>query len=339
MVVTQFGGPEVLQIQDLPEPAPREQDLLIEVRCAALNPIDFKIRRGAFREGRTLPFVPGYDVSGIVRTLPRTPHPGGRPRSSQSFQIGDEVYASPSLVRDGSNAELVSVDVRTVAPKPRSLDHAEAAALPLVTLTAWESLYERARIEAGETVLIHAGGGGVGHIAIQLAKVRGCHVLTTAGRAETIELCRSLGADVVIDYTSNDFADRVKEETDGRGCDVVFDCVGDDVFDRSIACVSVNGRMVTCVGSGSANRLGDLFVRNASLHFEFMAAPTMYGIRPEKQGEILRAAAELVDNDRLEPHVSRIFNLEELAEAHRHQETGHVTGKIAIRVTGFSHGT
>lgn len=330
MVVTQFGDQQVLRIQDLPEPVPREQDLLIEVRCAALNPVDFKIRRGAFRKGRQLPFVLGYDLSGIVRAIP--PNPPGNITPTVLFNVGDEVYASPSLVRDGSNAELVCVDARTVALKPLNLQHPEAAALPLVALTAWESLYERARIVAGETVLIQAGGGGVGHIAIQLAKIRGCRVLTTAGRPETIELCRSLGADVVIDYTSDDFVERVREETGGHGCEAVLDCVGNEVFNRSVDCVAVNGRMVTCVGSDSPNSLRDLFVRNASLHFEFVGAPTMYGVRPEKQGEILCAVAELVDSGRLKPHVSRVLDLKELAEAHRHQETGHATGKIVIRV-------
>lgn len=323
MVVSQFGGPEVLELREVAEPAPGEHDLLIEVHCAALNPVDFKIRRGAFGEGRTLPIIPGYDVSGVVRAC------GSK---AEGFNVGDEIYASPSLIRDGADAPFVCVDARTAAPKPRSLDHAHAAALPLVTLTAWEALYERAQIQAGETVLIHAGGGGVGHVATQLAKSRGCRVLTTAGREQTIDLSRSLGADVVIDYTQDDFTDQVKHETAGQGCAVVFDCVGGEVFDRSLGCVAVNGRMLTIVGTGSVDALRKLFVRNASLHFEFMGAPTIYGIRPQKQGRILRAAAALVDRGQLRVHVSRTLDLPDLAEGHRLQETGHVTGKIAVRV-------
>src|SRR5204862_1663588 len=138
------------------------EDLLIEVHAAGVNPVDFKIRRGAFREGRVLPFIPGYDVSGLVREM------GSAVRG---FEIGDAVYASPSIIRNGANAEYVCVDARTAAHKPTSLDPIQSAALPLVALTAWEALLLRAQMQNGETVLIHAGGGGVGHIAIQLAKL------------------------------------------------------------------------------------------------------------------------------------------------------------------------
>jgi len=323
MVVSQFGPPEVLKLQDMPHPKPSPHDLLIEVHAAALNPVDYKIRRGAFREGRTLPFILGYDVSGVVREMGS---------AAQGFGIGDEVYASPSLIRNGANAEYVCVDARTAAPKPASVDHIHAAALPLVTLTAWEALLLRARIEQGETVLIHAGGGGVGHIAIQLAKLQGCRVLTTASRDESIDLCRRLGADVVIDYSKEDFVQRVQQETHGGGCPVVFDTVGSQTFDRSLDCVAVNGRLITAVGTPSAEIAQKLFRKNATLHFEFMGAPTVYGVRPESQGEILEAAARLVDKGELKPHVSRVIHLEELAEGHRLQESGHVTGKIVVLV-------
>lgn len=323
MVVTQFGPPEVLKLQDMPQPRPAPNDLLLEVHSAALNPVDYKIRRGAFREGRTLPFIPGYDVSGVVREIGS---------AASGFTMGDEVYASPSLIRNGADAEYVCVDARTVAHKPASLDHIHAAALPLVTLTVWEALLLRARIDKGETALIHAGGGGVGHIAIQLAKVHGCRVLTTASRDESLVLCRRLGADVVIDYAREDFVQRVQQETNGGGCPVVFDAVGGQTFDRSLDCVAVNGRLITVVGTPSAEIAQKLFCKNATLYFEFMGAPTVYGVRPESQGEILRAAAKLVEEGKLKPHVSRIIDLEELAEGHRLQESGHVTGKIVVRV-------
>jgi NADPH2:quinone reductase len=323
MVVTQFGPPDVLKPQQLPQPKPSPADLLIEVHAAALNPIDFKVRQGAFSKGRKLPFPLGYDVSGLVREMgPEV----------QGFKIGDAVYASPSLVRDGANAEFVCVDARTAARKPASLDHAQAAALPLVTLTAWEAFLLRARIQQGEIVLIHAGGGGVGHVAVQLAKHQGCRVLATASRDESIALCRQLGADVIINYVREDFVERVKQETGGRGCPVIFDTVGDKVFDRSLDCIAVDGRLITCVGTPSAEIAPKLFRRNATLYFEFMGTPTVYGVRPESQGEILRAAAKLVDEGKLKPHVSRVIELEELAEGHRLQESGHVTGKVVVRV-------
>src|ERR1043166_7401755 len=183
IVVTQVGEPAVLQPRDMPAPTPGEQDLLIEVHACGLNPIDFKVRRGALAKGRQLPIILGFDVSGVVRDLGR---------GVAGFKVGDEVYAAPSLVRNGANAELVCVDARTVALKPRTLDHVQTAALPLVTITAWEALLQRARIQPGETVLIHAGGGGVGHVAIQIAKLHGCRVLTTASQPEALQLCRQL---------------------------------------------------------------------------------------------------------------------------------------------------
>lgn len=325
MTVTQLGPPEVLQVRDLPMPVPEDHDLLIEVHAAALNPVDYKIRRGAFAHGRTFPFVLGYDVSGVVREV-------GRAAQGQGFKVGDAVYASPSLIRNGSNAEFISVDARTAAHKPKSLDHLQAAALPLVGLTAWEALLLRARIQPGETLLIHAGGGGVGHIAVQLAKLHGCRVLTTASRDESIALCRRFGVDAVIHYREEDFVARVKQETEGRGCPVVFDTVGGDTFDRSLDCVAVDGRLITVVGTPSEHLSRKLFIKNATLYFEFVGTPTLYGVRLEGQGEILRALAQLVDAGRLIPHVGRVISLEELPEGHRLQESGHVTGKIVVQV-------
>ncbi len=201
-----------------------------------------------------------------------------------------------------------------------------------MTITAWESLVQRARIQSGETVLIHAGGGGVGHVAIQLAKLHGCRVLTTASRTESMELCRQLGADVVINYREENFVERVKAETGGRGCPVVFDTVGGETFDKSLDCLAADGRIITCVGAPSDKIPQKLFRLNATLFFEFMGAPGVYGIRPESHGEILRAAAALVDAGKLKPHVSRVLGFDEIAEGHRLIEAGHVTGKLVVRV-------
>jgi NADPH2:quinone reductase len=323
IVVTEFGGPEVLQPKDMPVPVPGEHDLLIEVHACGLNPIDFKVRRGALAKGRQLPIILGFDVSGVVREVGK---------AVTAFHSGDEVYASPSLARNGANAEFVCVDARTAALKPKTLDHVQTAALPLVTLTAWEALLHRVRAQSGETILIHAGGGGVGHVAIQMAKLHGCRVITTAGRNESLELCRRLGADVVINYTDTDFVQRVKEETAGRGCPVVFDTVGGETFDRSLDCVAVDGRIVTCVGSPSEKIAQKLFRINATLYFEFMGTPGVYGVRPESHGDILRRAAALVDQGKLKPFVSRVLNFEEVAEGHRLLESGHVTGKLVVLV-------
>src|ERR1041384_2132051 len=145
VAIAEFGGPEVLKEQDLPVPVPGDNDLLVEVRACGLNPIDFKVRRGALAKGRALPIILGFDVSGVVR---------GAGKAVNGFRVGDEVYAAPSLVRNGANAEFVCVDARMAAHKPKSLDHVQTAALPLVTITAWEALLQRARIQHNETVLI-----------------------------------------------------------------------------------------------------------------------------------------------------------------------------------------
>jgi NADPH:quinone reductase len=323
MTVSEFGGPEVLKPQDLPAPTPGEHDLLIEVHACGLNPIDFKVRRGALTKGRELPIILGFDVSGVVRDLGK---------SATNFRVGDEVYAAPALVRNGANAELVCVDARTVALKPKTLDHIQTAALPLVTVTAWEALVQRARIQNGENVLIHAGGGGVGHVAIQIAKLHGCRVFTTASRAESLDLCRKVGADIVINHREADFVERVKHETGRRACAVIFDTVGGETFDRSLDCLAPDGRIITCVGTPSDKIPQKLFRLNATLIFEFMGAPGVYGLRPESHGEILRAVAALVDEGKLKPHVGRILEFEEIAEGHRLLEAGHVTGKLVVRL-------
>jgi len=159
-------------------------------------------------------------------------------------------------------------------------------------------------------------------------------VLTTASRDESLDLCRRLKADVVINYEQADFVERAQQETGGQGCAVVCDTVGGKTFDRSLDCVAVNGRLITIVGTPSEQIPQKLFRKNATLYFQFMGAPTVYGIRPESQGEILRAAAKLVDDGKLQPHVGRVLNLEDLTEGHRLQESGHVTGKIVVKVKG-----
>ena len=323
MVVTKYGGPEVLQLRDMPTPVPGDNDLLVEVVCAAMNPVDFKIRTAPRWGERKFPFILGYDVSGIVR---------GLGKNVTGFKVGDEIYASPNIARDGADAEYVCVDHRSAAHKPKSIDHAHAAALPLVTLTAWESLHLHGQIKAGDTVLIHAGAGGVGHIAIQLAKIHGCTVITTAGRDETVALCKQVGADHVINYHSEDVLARVKEITNDKLCPVVFDTVGGETFNLSLRCVAFYGRVVTIVPGIPTDHINSLFAKCASIHLEYMGLPTMFNVGPERQGQMLREVAKLVEAGRLKPHVSRRVKLENLQEAHVQQQSGRMLGKIVIEV-------
>jgi NADPH:quinone reductase len=322
IVIREPGGPHVLLPEDRPEPELRDTDVLVEVHATSVNPVDTKARQ---RPGnRAFPVIVGYDVSGvIVKCGPRV----------SGWQPGDEIFATANLFRNGANAEYVALDYRSMARKPRSVDHGTAAALPLVSQTAWEALHLRARINPAQTVLIHAGAGGVGHIAIQLAKLHGCRVITTAGRPESIAFCRDvLKADEVIDYRSTNVVERVNEITGGKGLPVVFDTVGGDVFLQSIDCAGVNGHVVTIVGANTGDRGQSLLYRNVTVHYEFMGIPTAYEVEPERPGQILSGIARLVDAGLLTPHVSHRFPLEQVADGHRQVETSRTIGKVVIEV-------
>lgn len=321
-LIRELGGPDVIQIGELPKPTPGEHDLLVEVHATSVNPVDTKIRQGS--RPRELPLVLGYDVSGVVVAT------GARVRG---FQVGDEVYGCPNLFGHGANAEYALLDARAAAEKPRSLSHVQAACVPLVALTAYEALHERARLSPGETVLIQAGAGGVGHLAVQLARLHGARVVTTAGRAESIAFCRDvLHADEVIDYRSSDFVERALALSDGRGLPVVFDTVGGETFQRSIACTAPLGRLVTILTSEPGPAAAALLYKSITVHYEFMGARVAYDDAPERQAGILRAVAQLLDRGLLQVHVSREWTLEELPAAHRAIETGRTIGKHAVRV-------
>lgn len=324
MTITQTGSVEQLKLQDMPKPSLGPLDMLIEVEASSVNPVDTKVREGLFAASREFPFIPGYDVCGTVVELGSN--------VSDSFAVGDQIIASPNLLRHGAHASYVCVDHRTAAKKPASMSVEEAAVMPLVGLTAWESLHTRAGIRNGETVLVQAGGGGVGHVAIQLAKAQGCTVLTTASRDESIELCKQCGADHVINYTEEDVVEAVKRITNGAGCAVVFDTVGGSIFEQTMDCVAINGRVSAIVYTKTDQIFDKLFRRNATLHLEFMGVPPIYGINPQCQGETLSKMGALVEAGQLKMHISKTISLEQIPEAHEQLQGGHTTGKIAVRV-------
>jgi NADPH2:quinone reductase len=325
MVQREHGSPDVLRFEDIPEPALRDTDVLVEVHATSVNPVDTKVRANATVK-REWPLVLGYDVSGVVVKC--------GPLATQ-WRAGDEIFATPHLFRPGANAEYVAIDGRSAARKPTSIDHAAAAALPLVAQTAWEALHLRARIQPGQTVLIQAGAGGVGHIAVQLAKLHGCRVLTTAGRPESLAFCRDvLRADEIIDYRNTNVLERVRELTGGRGVPVALDTVGSDAFVQCLDSVAINGQVVTILGGSTdlRERGQSLLYRNVTISYEFMGIPTAYEIEPERPGEILRAIAKLVDAGALRPEVRHRFPLARLADAHRQVETGRTIGKVSVDV-------
>ena len=325
MVQREHGAPDVLHLEDLPEPVLRDTDVLVEVHATSVNPVDTKVRARA-TVPREWPLLLGYDVSGVVVRC--------GPRVTQ-WKPGDEIFAAPNLFRPGANAEYVALDARSAARTPATLDHATAAVLPLVSQTAWEALHLRARIEPGQTVLIHAGAGGVGHVAVQLAKLHGCRVITTASREESLAFCRDvLRADQVIDYRRQDVVQEVQKLTAGKGVPVALDTVGGDVFVQCLDCVGVNGHVVTILGGSTdlKQRGQALLYRNVTISYEFMGIPTAHEIEPHRPGEILAVIAKLADSGALRPEVRHRFPLERLADAHRQVETGRTVGKVAVIV-------
>ena len=330
MVMTAAGNPDVLQLQDVAEPKIEQSNqILVQLEAAGVNPIDTKIRsRGTFYPEQ-MPAILGCDGAGIVKAV------GDR---VQQFQPGDEVYfCAGGLGKKGTGnyAQLAVIPEHLVAPKPKSLSFAEASAAPLVLITAWEALFDRGRLEAGQKVLIHAGAGGVGHVAIQLAKIKGAEVLTTVGSSDKARLVRQLGADEPILYKQKDFVDAVLNWTNKEGVDLAFDTVGGQTFFASCNAVKVYGDLVTLLEPNYD--LGKLKVarnRNLRLSFELMLTPMLQGlVEAEKhQGEILKQCAKLIDEGQLKIYLNQTFPLSEAAAAHQAIEAGSMTGKIALSI-------
>jgi len=328
------GSPAVLQLHDLPAPTiQKETDVLVKLRAAGINPIDTKLRaRGTFYPDRT-PHVLGCDGAGVVEAVGA---------AVQRFQVGDEVFFCNGGLGGsiGTYAELAVVDERFLALKPAALSFAEAAAAPLVLITAWESLYDRGRLQAGEVlskkVLIQAGAGGVGHVAIQLAKLQGAEVCTTVSTAEKAEFVKQLGADSVILYKNTDVVDRVLAWTQGEGVDLAFDTVGGETFYKTIPAVKIYGDLVTILEPDPA--LGNLKtarMRNLRISLELMLTPMLQGLvsAQQHQADILQQCASLCDRNLLKIHVSKTFPLEQAQAAHELLEAGSVTGKIVLLIS------
>jgi NADPH2:quinone reductase len=232
--IRQLGDPEqALKLTEVEEPRPEPGEVVIEVRTAALNFFDILLCRGEYQARPELPFTPGGEISGTV-------HEAG---DDSGMQVGQHVIATPPLPR-GGYADKVAVPESSVFPVPESMPFEKAAALPITYQTAHVALHHRAQLKSDDTVLVHAGAGGVGSAAIQIARAAGARVVATAGGPEKVGVCKELGADIAIDYREENFVEVVKEATEGRGADVIFDPVGGDVFDGSRRCVAFEGRIV-----------------------------------------------------------------------------------------------
>ncbi|MFJ8533688.1 NADP-dependent oxidoreductase [Streptomyces sp. NPDC093591] len=302
-----LGGPEVLKEVEIERPTPRPNEVLVRVRAAGLNPTDWKHRANGGFLGEP-PFVLGWDVSGVVEAVGI---------GVARFAPGDEVFGMLSYpFGHGSHAEYVSAPARTFAHKPASIDHTQAGALPLVSLTAWQALVEYADLKPGQRVLIHAAAGGVGHVAVQIAKARGAYVIGTASAGKH-DFLRSLGADELIDYRETDFAEAVKD------VDVVLDTLGGETSVRSLRVLRPGGVVVSILPVGSdefheeAERLG---VRGVRMLVDADRAD-------------LRAIVELVEKGELRAEIAGTFPLADAAEAHALGDTGRTTGKLVLLVS------
>ena len=330
ILMTDAGSPEVLQLQEVPQPRiEKDTEILVRLRAAGVNPIDTKLRqRGTFYPDQ-MPAILGCDGAGVVEAVGS---------GVQRFQVGDEVYFCAGGLgehRTGNYAQLAVVDERMVARKPSSLSFAEAAAAPLVLITAWEALYDRGRLEAGQRVLIHAGAGGVGHVAIQLAKLKGAEVCTTVGSQDKARLARQFGADHSILYKQTDFVQAALDWTGGEGVDLAFDTVGGKTFYDTFPAVRVYGDVVTILEPDPTHfNWKTARSRNLRISLELMLTPMLQGLvaAQQHQAEILNQCATWIDEGKLKIHLSQTFPLQDAAAAHKALETGSTTGKIALLI-------
>jgi NADPH:quinone reductase-like Zn-dependent oxidoreductase len=305
IVLHKYGGPEVLELEETTRPEPKDDEALIRVMAASVNPVDAAIRSGKYAEyfHTSLPLIPGMDAAGVVE------------RTGKNFtklKEGDPVYAFFTLRSEGGYAEFAVAKENEVSLKPPSLTYEQAAAVPAVGSTAWQALVDTAHLQAGQTVLIHGGSGGVGHMAIQIAKALGARVIATASTANQGFL-KSLGADQAIDYTTTKFEEIAKD------VDVVLDAVGGDTLTRSYGAVKKGGIIVTLAGEPDESALTAHSIRGVSIS----ASP---------KTETFAALTRLIDEKKLTPVVTQVFPLGQVAKAQEQIATRHTRGKVVLRV-------
>ncbi|GLK18933.1 NAD(P)H quinone oxidoreductase [Herbiconiux flava] len=321
VLIAHPGDASVLELSDVDDPRPGPGQLLIEVAAAGVNRADVAQRQGHYPPPPGAPAWPGLEVSGTVGEL-------GPGAEASGFAVGDRVCA---LLGGGGYATRVVVDSGHVLPVPDSVDLVDAAGLPEVVATVWSNVFQLAGLRSGETLLVHGGSSGIGTMAVQLGRAFGARVAVTARSAEKLEACRELGASILIDYTRDDFVERVQSEA--GGADVVLDVVGGDYLDRNVAALAVNGRIANISSSGgpAALDLGALMRKRGTLRSTSLRA------RPdEEKAEIIRSVLEdvwpLLADGRVRPVIGARFPLADAADAHRLMESSAHIGKILLVV-------
>ncbi|MEK4284059.1 MULTISPECIES: zinc-dependent alcohol dehydrogenase family protein [Ureibacillus] len=324
-VIQTFGNPSVFQIQDLPTPEVIPGHVLIQVKATSVNPIDTKVRSGFVPAvAPEFPAVLHGDVAGVVCAVGE---------GVSKFQVGDEVYGCAGGFKGttgGALAEYMLADADLLAHKPKNLSMEEAAAIPLVAITAWEALFNRGKLAPGQNILIHAATGGVGHVAIQLAKWAGAKVYSTASSKEKLEIGARLGADVTINYLEESVQDYVQKYTNGKGFDIVFDTVGGENLDRSFEAAALHGT-VLAIAARSTHDLSPLHSKGLSLHVTFMLLKILNKESRKEYGEILEKITNIIEDGKLRPLLDpNIFTFDEVSKAHEHLESGKAIGKIVL---------
>src|SRR5438094_9828148 len=305
VVANGYGGPEVLKYQDAPKPEPKDDEILVRVMAAAVNPVDSYVRQGMFakRGMDNRPAIIGYDISGVVEKTGA---------NAKKFKAGDKVYSYLSVMRGGGYAEFAIAKESETALKPKNIDFEEAAAVPLAATTAWQSLVDEAKLNVGQTVLIHGGSGGVGSFAIQIGKARGAKVIATASTAHQ-DLLKQLGVDQAIDYTATKFEDMVKD------VDIVLNCVRAKALARPYGVVKKGGIIVSITDEPDQTECAKHGIRGTRL-----------GANPD--AKVLEELTKLIEARKMTPIVSQTFPLAEASKAHQQIETHHTLGKIVLKV-------
>ncbi len=304
---TTYGGPEVIEIQDVPNPTPAKNQVLIQVYAATINPFDYKVRRGDMKVMMPLklPLTLGGNLSGVVTEVGT---------DVANFKVGDEVFGQSYAFGGGSGAiaEYAVSNIDTIAIKPKKVNHIEAGSLPLVGSSAIQALEQHINLQKNQKILIHGGAGGIGGIAIQLAKHLGLYVATTVG-SKDVEFVKSLGADKVIDFKTQDFSTMLKDY------DAVYDTVGGETTEKSFKVLKSGGILVSMLGEPSKDLAKQFGV-------------TVIGQNTQTNAKNLSRLAELVDQGAIKPIVDKVFPLDQAKQAFEYTETGHPRGKVVIRI-------
>ncbi len=311
-LIHKFGGIEKIEIEEVSTPFPKPREVQISVKYAGVNPVDWKIAEGMLktRMDYQFPIILGWDVSGVVSAVGE---------EVETFREGDPVFAycRKEIIRDGSYAEYICLDAKNVVLKPKSLNFAEAAVIPLSSLTAWQVLFDTARIKPKETLLIHAGAGGVGGYAIQFAKIADAYVVTTASKSN-FDYVSLLGADEIIDYQKDFFVEALKKNHP-KGVDVVFDTVGGNTLTASYEAAKIGGRLISIAGV-----IDQVLASQRKLKTEFVF------VHPD--GKQLQKIADLFEEGKLSPPRVQEFPFEEVESALNQSRSGHTQGKIALKI-------